>query len=177
MGYTARWSEFIVGLSYIWEGQVLLAESLLRPALARAEADLGRRNRFSCMLAGLLATAAWECDRPRDAAALLADRLDVLEHSALPESLLLAYRTMARIAVAEGAEHRALELLGALDAAGRARNLPRLRIASLCEQVRLHAGRYRSVTLPPALRRDRRAVGRRRDAKGATLASERGSSS
>ncbi len=146
VGYTARWGEFIVGLSYIWEGQVMLADSLLRPAVARAEADLGRRNRFSCMLAGLLATAAWECDRPRDASALLADRLDVLEHSGMPESLLLAYRTMARIAVAEGAEHRALELLGALDAAGRARNLPRLRIASLCEQVRLHAGRYRSVT-------------------------------
>ena len=83
MGYTARWGEFIIGLSYIWEGQVQLAESLLQPAVARAEADLGRRNRFSCMLAALLAAAAWECDRPREAAALLADRLDVLEHSAL----------------------------------------------------------------------------------------------
>lgn len=146
VGYTVRWGEFIVGLSYIWEGQVLLAESLLRPAVARAEAELGRRNRFSCMLAALLATAAWECDRPGESAALLADRLDVLEHSGVPESLLLAYRTMARSAAAEGAEHRALELLGAMDAAGRARNLPRLRIASLCEQVRMHARRYRAVT-------------------------------
>jgi LuxR family maltose regulon positive regulatory protein len=53
---------------------------------------------------------------------------------------------MARIASAEGAENRALELLGALDAVGVARNLPRLRIASLGEQVRVHARRFRPET-------------------------------
>ncbi|MDM0023666.1 LuxR C-terminal-related transcriptional regulator [Variovorax sp. J31P216] len=143
-GYTRRWGELIVGLSYLWEGQVRLADGLLRPAVASADAELGRRNRFSCMLAALQAAAAWECDRPHDAATVLADRLDILEHSGLPESLLLAYRTLARMAAAEGAEHRALELLEALDAVGAARRLPRLRIASLTEQVRLHAGRYRS---------------------------------
>jgi LuxR family maltose regulon positive regulatory protein len=77
---------------------------------------------------------------------LLANRLDVLEQSALPEAVLLAFRTMARIAAAEGAEHRALELLGALDAVGVARRWPRLRIASLVEQVRLHARRFRAET-------------------------------
>ena len=43
-------------------------------------------------------------------------------------------------------EHRALQLLGALDAVGTARRLPRLRIASLAEQVRLHARRFRAET-------------------------------
>jgi LuxR family maltose regulon positive regulatory protein len=57
-----------------------------------------------------------------------------------------AYLTASRMAVAEGAEHRALELLAALDAAGAARRLPRLRIASLVEQVRVHARRYRAQT-------------------------------
>jgi LuxR family maltose regulon positive regulatory protein len=145
-GYIARWSDLLVGLSHVWEGQVLLADRILRPVLASAETALGRRSRFSCMLAALLAAASWERDRPDDAAALLADRLDVLERSGLPEALLLGYRTMARMAVAEGAEHRALELLGALDAAGAARNLPRLRIAGLVEQVRMHARRYRAQT-------------------------------
>ena len=143
-GFIDRWGEFIIGLSYVWEGQVLLIESLLPPALASAEANLGRRNSFVCMLAALLAAAQWERGKPSDAAALLADRLDVLERSGLPETLLLAYRTMARMAMAEGAEHRAMELLGALDAVGSARALPRLRIASLAEQVRLHARRYRA---------------------------------
>jgi LuxR family maltose regulon positive regulatory protein len=42
MGYPTRWADFIIGLSYLWEGQVLLVEKLLRPTLARTEIDLGR---------------------------------------------------------------------------------------------------------------------------------------
>jgi LuxR family maltose regulon positive regulatory protein len=119
---------------------------LLRPTLARADQDLGRRSAFACMLAAVLAAALWERNEPDEAAALLANRLDVLEPSGLPETVLLAFRTMARIAAAEGAEHRALELLGALDAVGLARRLPRLRVVSLAEQVRLHARRFRPET-------------------------------
>nr|WP_217283626.1 LuxR C-terminal-related transcriptional regulator [Aquabacterium terrae] len=146
LAYVDRWRDFIVALSYLWEGQALLADQLLQPTLARAEADLGRRSVFACMLAALRAAALWERDRPDEAVALLANRLDVLERSGLPETVLLAFRTLARIAAAAGAEHRALELLGALDAVGVARGLPRLRIASLAEQARLHARRYRSET-------------------------------
>jgi LuxR family maltose regulon positive regulatory protein len=146
IGYLGRWGDFILGLSYLWEGQVLLAEKLLRPTLARAEGELGRRSPFTCMLASVLAAALWERDQPDEAGALLANRLDILEHSGLPETALLGFRTMARIAAAEGAEHRALELLGALDAVGAARQLPRLRIASLADQVRLHARRFRQET-------------------------------
>ncbi|MDO5624932.1 MAG: LuxR C-terminal-related transcriptional regulator [Pseudomonadota bacterium] len=144
--YIGRWTELITGLSYLWEGQMQQAEQVLKPALASAEAELGRRNRFSSMLAALLAVTAWEGDRPAEAAALLADRLDILEHSGLPDALLLAYRTAARVAVAEGAEHRALELLDGLHAVATARHLPRLRLASLVEQVRLHARSYRAQT-------------------------------
>ena len=144
--YLDRWGDFLIGLTYLWEGQVLLAEQLLRPTLARAEGDLGRRSPFACMLASVLAAALWERALPDEAADLLANRVDVLERSGLPETVLLALRTMARIAGAESAEHRALELLGALDAVGVARRLPRLRIVSLAEQVRLHAHRFRADT-------------------------------
>lgn len=142
-GYIGRWGDFVIGLSYLWEGQVLLAEKLLRPTLARAEGDLGRRSPFACMLASLLAAAVWERNQPEEAAALLANRLDVLERGGLPETVMLGFRTVARIAGAEGAENRALALLGALEAVGVARRLPRLRIASLADQVRLHAHRFR----------------------------------
>jgi LuxR family maltose regulon positive regulatory protein len=145
-GYLGRWGDFIVGLSYVWEGQALLADKLLRPTLAQAEGDLGRRSPFTCMLAAVHAAALWERNQPNEAAALLANRLDVLERSALPEAVLLGFRTLARIASAEGAEHRALELLGALDAVGASRRLPRLRIASMAELVRLHARRFRVET-------------------------------
>jgi LuxR family maltose regulon positive regulatory protein len=152
-GYLDRWSDFIISLTYLWEGQVLLAEQLLRPALATAEADLGRRSSFACMLAALLAAALWERDQPDEAAAMLANRQDVLERSGLPECVLLGYRTMARIATATQSENRALELLGAMDALGTMRKLPRLRIASLADQVRLHARRFRSETCIDLCRR------------------------
>jgi LuxR family maltose regulon positive regulatory protein len=130
----------------LWEGQVRLTENLLRPALAAAEGDLGRRDPLVCMLAAVLAAAVWEQDRPQDAIALLANRLDVLERTGLPDAVYLGYRTAARIAAAEGAEDRALELLEGLRAAGEARNLPRLVVTSLAEQARLHAQRFRAET-------------------------------
>lgn len=144
--YVSRWGEFVIALSYIWEGQVRLAENLLRPALAAAENDLGRRHPVVCMLAALLATAVWESDHPDEAAALLANRLDVLARSGLPDAVMLGYRTAARIAAAEGAENRAFELLDAMHAIGLNRHLPRLCVTSLADQVRLHARRFRPET-------------------------------
>lgn len=144
--YLERWGELIVGLSYLREGQVMLAEKLLRPALAAAEGDLGRRSAFASMLAAVLAAALWERDQPEEAATLLANRLDVIERGALPECVLLAFRTLARMAAASGAEHRAVELLEALDAVGLSRRLPRLRIASLTEQARIHARHFHAET-------------------------------
>ena len=146
LAYVSRWGDFIVGLSYLWEGQVLLAEKQLRPALAQAETELGRRSPFATMLGTLLAAAVWERNQPAEATALLANRLDVLERSGLPEAVLLGYRTAARAAAAQGAENRALELLDAMHAVGLSRRLPRLCIASLADQVRLHARRFRPET-------------------------------
>lgn len=150
--YLTRWGEFINGLSYLWEGQVLLAERILRPALLRADADLGRRNRFSCMLAALLAAALWARGQPREAELALANRLDVLERSGLPEAVLLAFRTLARIA-ADESEARALDLLEGLHAVGEQRAMPRLKVVSLAEQVWLHARAYRAETCRDLLAR------------------------
>lgn len=144
--YSARWGEFISGLSYLWEGQVQLVEEVLSPALAHADDALGRRHPLSCMFAALLAAAAYERDRVDEAAALLANRLDVLERTGTPETALLAYRTAARVAAAQGAEHRALDLLETLFTIGAVRSMPRLCVVSLAEQSRMHAGRFRAET-------------------------------
>ena len=144
--YVGFWADLIQGLSYVWEGQVRLAEAQLQPSLARAESQLGRRSPFACMQAVLLASCLWEQGRPEEAEALLAHRLDVIERSGLPDIVMLAYRTLARMASAAGVEHRALELLAALGAVGAARGLPRLIIVSLAEQLRLHASHYRGET-------------------------------
>jgi LuxR family maltose regulon positive regulatory protein len=164
--FLARWGDFFCGLSYFWEGQVRLAEESLRPVLADAEAVIGRRAPLSCMLATLLAAATWERDRPDEAASLLANRLDVLERAGVPETLLLAYRTLARIAAAAGDEHRALDLLEALRAAGSARKLPRLEVASLADQVRAHARQFHAETCKALCRQLDEIVARESPARG-----------
>ena len=145
-GYVDRWGDYIVGLTYRWEGQPLMVEQLLAPCLASAENDLGRRSSFACVLAAALAAARWDRGLDEAATMLLADRLDVLERSGLPEAVLQAFRTLARAARLAGNEQRALALLGELDAVGIARCLPRLRLISLAEQVRLHAREFRAET-------------------------------
>ena len=151
--YAVRWGEFFVAWSYLWEGQVLLAMEVLQSALEIAEAELGRRHPLVCMLASLLASALYERDRLDEAAALLANRMDVLERLGSPDALLLAYLTAARLAAAQGVERRALDMLEGLFAAGMARRAPRLCIASLAEQIRMHAGFFRSETCRALARR------------------------
>jgi LuxR family transcriptional regulator, maltose regulon positive regulatory protein len=151
-GYVARWGDHIVGLSYLREGQLRLAEEVSLPALTSAEADLGRRHPLTCMFAAICAALSYEADRVDEAAALLANRLDVLERGGTPETVMLAYCTAARIAAVRGSENRALDLLEALHAMGVARRLPRLCIASLAEQVRIHASRYRAQTCDALVR-------------------------
>ena len=147
--YGAHWRDFLLGLSYLWEGKILLGQEALRHALHTADQELGRRHPLACMNACLLAAATYERGHLDEAAELLANRLDVLERVGTPEAVLLAYRTASRIAAAKGIEHRALDLLGMLYAVGSARDLPRLRVASLGEQLRMHAGRFRPETCRP----------------------------
>lgn len=151
--YLSRWRDFIIGLSYLWEGQVRLATRILAPALLQSEADLGRRDYASVSLAAVMAAAAWESGKAEEAKLLLADRLDVLERKGAPETLMLGYRTLGRIAFAQNDEARALVLFGALDAIGTVRKLPRLNIISLSEQIRFHAHGFRAQTCQDLLAR------------------------
>ncbi|CAB3805340.1 HTH-type transcriptional regulator MalT [Paraburkholderia caffeinitolerans] len=144
--YAAHWGEFMSGLSYLNEGQAVLAETVLRRALTSAEAELGRRHPLPCMLAAVLAAALFERDYVDEADALLANRFDVLERSGTAATALIAYVCAARVAQAQGVERRALDLLDAMHAAGTTRELPRLSIASLAERVRVHASRGRTET-------------------------------
>jgi LuxR family maltose regulon positive regulatory protein len=128
-----------IAVSHLWEGRCHLAEQVLRPALAKAEAQMGRRNLVTCMLAALLARARWEAGSDDEPSALLALRLDVLERQGLPDALLSAYLTLARMAEHEGRHDKAFSLLEELRAHGVTRRMPRLHFAAQCEMVRQHA--------------------------------------
>ncbi|HJW45631.1 MAG TPA: LuxR C-terminal-related transcriptional regulator [Lysobacter sp.] len=129
----------LVGLSHLWEGNAHLAEATLRPALARAEQEDGRRGMIASLYAPLLAAALLERDRPEGARTLLANRLDVIEHTGCPDSILLAYRTLARVALIQGDKRHAVNVLESLGVLAEHRQLPRLKLHSLTEQIRIHA--------------------------------------
>lgn len=137
--YTRGWMDWVVGISYIWQGQVLLAEEVLRPSLARAEEECGRRSPIAVMLASALAVVLWERDLTVEMSALLANRLDVLERRAAPDAIVMGYVCAARNATKGGLERRAFDLLENLYALGEARDLPRLCVASLAVQIRMQA--------------------------------------
>jgi LuxR family maltose regulon positive regulatory protein len=152
-GYTLGWRDWLIGLSYIWEGQVDFGVKKLRSSLARAEQNSGRRSPIAVMLAVALATALWECNQPDEAATLIANRLDILERRTPPDAIVMGYVTAARVELAGNREQNALELLDYLFSLGEARNLPRLCVASLSERIRMHALRRRSDMCAAAARK------------------------
>lgn len=153
MDAVSGWTEWLVGFSYLWEGQMPLAEEALRAALPQAEVDIGRRSPTAVMLAVTLGAALWEMGRGEEASALLADRLDVLERLSPPEAIVLGYRTAARLAALGGQEQRAFDLLEELFAIGDLRGMPRIAGASLLEEVRMHAARGRGESCETLLKR------------------------
>ena len=119
---------------------------MLQGRLEQAERETGRRSSVAAMLAGALAAARMVRGESEQALAALADRLDVIERVGMPDPTMLAYRTLAAIAMRRGEETRALEILSALYQFGVARDLPRVLLVSLAEQVRLHSVQGRAET-------------------------------
>lgn len=140
------WAEWGVGFSYLWEGQVKLAQEWLAEPSRRADDAIGRRNGVSAMLASALAMALWELGDTDAAEDVLLGRLDVLERVSAPEAVVMGYQVAARVARLKGQQRRALDLLDNLFALGEVRGMPRYCVASLFEQARMHLvqGRMRS---------------------------------
>ena len=137
----------IVGLSHLWDGNAHLAEETLRAALAQAEQEDGRRGMIASLYAPLLAAALLERDQPEAARTLLANRLDVIERTGVADTLLPAYRTLAHVALIQGDERRALNVLESLGVLAEHRQLPRLALHSVTEQIRIHALRACTETV------------------------------
>jgi LuxR family maltose regulon positive regulatory protein len=126
-------------LSHIWDGDAAATIAVLRPALAEAEQQDGRRGMIACMYAALLASAELECGHVDVARTLLANRLDVIERTSLPDAIMLAYRTLAHMALRQGDNARALDVLESLGALGKRRRMPRVELCSLSHRIRIHA--------------------------------------
>ena len=139
-------ADLLVGLSHVLQGNANRAVSFMQPRLTTAERELGRRSTIAAMLAGPLAAAHLLRGDADAALATLAGRVDVIERVGLPDPAILAYRTLAGLAMKRGDEARAVEILAALHDFGVRRDLPRVLLVSLTEQIRLHAMRGRIET-------------------------------
>lgn len=137
--YALGWTDCMIGKAYWWSGQIMLAEEFLRTALNRAEQRCGRRSPIAAMQAALLSAALWEGNRIGEISDLLANRLDVLEKYGAPDAIAMGYVTAARVAEHDGQTKRSRDILDSLFVLGKNRNLPRLCIMSLCEQIRTQA--------------------------------------
>jgi LuxR family maltose regulon positive regulatory protein len=165
--YANYYAEFFAGLSYLLDARPVAAARGLEQALARGSSVFGRRSPPACLVAAGLAAALWEQDRPDATEAALADRLDVIERTAVPEAIVLAYATLARVALERADVERAHDLLEGLYALGVERRQPRMITTSLAEQVRMHASLQRADACA-------RAIARLREQRQAWRHAERG---
>lgn len=147
--YATGARDWLLGTSYLWQGQVIPAEQSLRVSLAEVEPVAGRRSPIATMLAATLAAVRWERDAPDEIQGLLADRWDVIDQYTMPDVIAASYIVAARCANHGGAMHVAYEQLERLHAIGKTRAIPRLCVASLAEQMRLSAlqGRVQSCVV------------------------------
>ena len=129
------------------------ARTALHDSLLQAERDIGRRSPVAVILASALATVLLEQGDIQASATVLANRLDIVERLASPDAIVQGFLAAARLASIQGQGHRGQDLLEALFALGEERNIPRFCIASLGEQIRLHALQGHSDTCQALWRR------------------------
>lgn len=129
-------TQALLGLSWLYEGDVRHAEPVLREALAQAERALGRFSEPACNAAAYLSATLYEVNNLRELHQLLDGRLDTIERVVLPDALVTVAIACARLNRFEGNPREALEGLERLEDAAQRRNLDRLLALSLCERVR-----------------------------------------
>jgi LuxR family transcriptional regulator, maltose regulon positive regulatory protein len=136
----------ILAQTHFWEGRADLAAKTLQPLAARATAGFGRRSVSATAADVACAAMLWELGEDVEAARLMADRAGTMERLASFRLLLHGHLTLARMALQDHNEARALSVLDGLDVIGQVRGIARLRWEALAEQVRIHAhaGRAKS---------------------------------
>ena len=145
--YLGSWGDFIVGLSYLWEGQAQLVESLLQPTLAAAESQLGRRDSFTAMLAALLAVGGVGAQPPAPTPRRCWPIGSTCSSAAAcPRPCCSAFAPWRASPRPRAPSIARWSSSARCTPSARPARLPRLCVASLSDQVRMHARRHRAET-------------------------------
>jgi LuxR family maltose regulon positive regulatory protein len=147
-----RVSRNLLGLSYLLEGRLPEAERTLRESLAAAE-GVGAGPRSSLVAAGLLAEVLYELNELDAATALLLPRIELLEHTAMPDAVLRALHTLALLHWSAGRRLEALSWLERLEDFALRHRLDRLLATALAVRLRIHLRMGETTHADAVLRR------------------------
>lgn len=129
-------TQALLGLAWLYDGDVRHAEPVLRDALAQAERALGRYSEPACNAAAYLSATLYEVNNLEELHLLVDGRLDTIERVVLPDALVTVALACARMNRFEGNPREALEGLERLEDVAQRRSLDRLLALSLNERVR-----------------------------------------
>ncbi len=129
-------NQCLLGLSWLYAGDVRSAEPVLRDALARAERELGRYSELACNAAAYLSATLYETNALDELRQLLDGRLDTMERVVLPDALVTVALASARLRRADGNPLEAIEGLERIDELAQRRSLDRLQAFAISERVR-----------------------------------------
>lgn len=135
----------VTGMMYRAQGQLGEAERVLREGLELAESIGGPQSVSTSLIAPFLGRCLYERNDLAAAAALIEDRLPVIDEACFPEAVINAYLVSARCAALGGRIDKAAALIEHAEILGHERKWNRLLAACIVERTRLGL----SLTIPP----------------------------
>lgn len=143
------YTQYYIGLSFLWEGKPAMAHDILAPAMEELLAECDQRSVAVSLIAALLAETATEMMQFEEARSILGGRMAMIEKLSSPDALIAGYLAASRLAQAEGRLDLAEAQISAMVTTGKARQLPRVEAVGLAHLARFHA-RHGHVSLARA---------------------------
>lgn len=141
----------LLGLSHTLEGRMVDAEHLYRQVLEAADGRGAGGVPVSNLAAALLGDVLYELDELEAACALLDPRMDLIEHTGMPEAILRAALVLSSAHWLCGRRLEALAQLDRLEDYATRHGLARLQAHALCLRVRLQQQRGEMLVVSDAL--------------------------
>lgn len=128
----------VMGLSYALEGRFLQVERICRDVLAEADRRGNEAVESASIAAALMGEVLYEFNELGAAKQLLEERIDVLERTSVPDSVLRVLRVMSAVQWMAGHQLDAFSWLERLEEYGAKYRLGRLVAYSLADQIQRH---------------------------------------
>ena len=128
----------VVGLSYVIQGELFEAARTFLTGLELSEKLSGRQSASSGLLSAFMSRRLYERGDLDGAAALLEDRLPIIDEAAFHEAVIDAYVVMIRISALQGQMDKASALAEHAELIGHERGWRRLLATMALERTRLH---------------------------------------